>query len=739
MVEFSAEMLAKLGMSSLSENQKRYAEEREREEAQKLKKNLEQQERNMGQRFRGGGGGFKSRNDNRNEREQRRDRPVIAREVHGIYGKVRRADSAPKPQAIATAPYNFIPLPAGVLPSPLDVSVHDILLDAEDRYKKILSREEKKAFREAFRHFLTEGDHYSGTIDLEIENLTPLFIGGNSDESETFAPAGEKIIPGSELRGMVKNLVKMLTCGSWKAGEDMVDRHLYYRCMMASNRDPQNKELCAMYTNYMTTRYANKQVKKNARPGFLVKRRSRYVIYPLLENKLHSIPIMSYMEKDGLDDKKVDKSKVRWDEKTAYIQVGLLSTSNLRTKEQLDKSQGEERKKWGKQYYRFMSVADIDKSKCYEVPPEIIAEYRDDKNRRGMDLIKQEPMEGVAPKQINGLEEYQSIIPCFFFLEDDGKRVKSFGHGQSYRIPYDHSTMDLVDEELKKDTIDFASAMFGRSGNTVSWASRISFDDAVQKKDMGILDEAKAHALMQPNPTSFQLYLQQDNKEKLNFWDSQGAKIRGYKLYWHNRDGHDWRASETEIKNLESDRGENAVQLLKPIKPMKAGAKFKGHIRFWDLTKAELGALMKVFCMAEDGENIAYKIGMGKSIGLGSIRISPTLYLEDGSRYLKLFDEGGWHVSLQKKDPREFVVAYEDYVRDAMNGKLWESYQNTLRNMRLMLDYRNVKDIEEWEAATSPMNGNTKEKNPEKKDDRFKLRSVLPSVLDVVEKAKKGL
>lgn len=739
MVEFSAEMLAKLGMSSLSENQKRYREEKEREENQQQKKMLKQQERNMGQRSKGGGGGFRGRNDNWSDRGKRKDSPIIAQEVHGVYGKVLRADPATRPQAIATAPYNFIPLPVDILPSPLDSAVHDILLDAEGHDKPALSKDEKKALREAFRNFLTEGERYSGSIDLAIENLTPLFIGGNRDESKTFAPAGKEIIPGSELRGVIKNLFKMVTCGGWKAGEDIVDRHLYYRCMMASNRAPQNKELCAKYTDYMTTRADDGSVKKNARPGFLVKDQSGYAIYPLLENKLHSIPIKSYMAKYRLRDADVKKSLVRWDGKMVYIQVGLLSTRNLRTKEQIEQSTGEDRKRWGKQYYKYMSVADIDKSRRYEVPPELIAEYRDDKNRRGMDLIKQVPLDGIAPKQIEGLDAYQSIIPCFFFLDNDGKRVKSFGHGQSYRIPYDHSTTDLVDGKLKKDTIDFASAMFGRSGSTASWASRISFDDAVLEKSMGTCDEAKAHALMQPNPTSFQLYLRQDNKEKLNFWDSQGAKLRGYKLYWHSGDGHDWRASETERKNLETERGANSVQLLKPMRPLKAGAKFKGQVRFWDLTKEELGALMKVFCLAKDGEDIAYKIGMGKSIGLGSVRITPTLYLEDGSRYQDLFDEDGWHNSMREQDPKVFIETYENYVREAKDGKLWDSYQETLRDMCLMLDYRNVRDIKEWEAATSPMDGNTKETDPKKKDERFQLRSVLPTVREVIEKAKKGL
>ena len=40
---------------------------------------------------------------------------------------------------------------------------------------------------------------------------------------------------------------------------------------------------------------------------------------------------------------------------------------------------------------------------------------------------------------------------------------------------------------------------------------------------------------MGPNPTSFQLYLEQDvdNHSTYNHWGHEGASIRGYKMYWH--------------------------------------------------------------------------------------------------------------------------------------------------------------------------------------------------------------
>ena len=675
---------------------------------------------------------------------------TVHREIplSGIYGKVKSVDVDVRPPEIATAPYNFISLPRQVLASPLDDKIHDILMDGSDEEKSRLSKEEEKALHEAFRQYRMDGDHYTGEIRLNMETRTPIFLGGNGEES--FAPTGEPIIAGSTLRGMTKNLFKMVTCGGWRKDEDIKERHLYFRCLMAQNSAPYNKSLNAHYNDIMVGEDEAGKVKKNAIPGFLVKRGSKYFIHPLLPQKLHSIVILDYVKKFNLsigNQNDIKKSAVRWDGHTAYIQVGLLNSKKaknwndrgLRTKEQIEeffeKTPPRERNKIGKQYYRYMSVDDIDKSKCYEVPAEIMAEYQDDKNRRGMDLVKKNPVKGdKAPANVSGLAAFSSIIPCFFLLDDAGM-VKSFGHGQSYRIPYERSVFDAVNDSVKKNVIDFADAVFGRNSLSASWASRVAFDDAVCVKSMGKCETAAAHALMQPNPTSFQLYLKQANSQKLLHWDdAEKPEIRGYKMYWHKKNGHSWQASKKEKENL-NVRDENSGEILKKITPLKSGAEFKGKIRFRDLTKEELGALLKVFCLTDGEEDIAYKIGMGKSIGLGSIKITPELYLEDGSCYQTLFSKEGWQDSLKKQDMAGYIQAFENHVKDAGEA-VRKSYENTLKEMCQMMDYNNVVNIPNWEPAVAQMDGNTMENSG---DDRFLHRNILPSVAKVIKKAKMGL
>ena len=76
------------------------------------------------------------------------------------------------------------------------------------------------------------------------------------------------------------------------------------------------------------------------------------------------------------------------------------------------------------------------------------------------------------------------------------------------------------------------------------------------------------------------------------------------------------------------------------IRPLLSGNNFKGKIQFNNLTASELGALM----YALGQEKTLHKIGAGKPLGMGSIKITKKdLYLENekekyktrrsGSRY----------------------------------------------------------------------------------------------------------
>ena len=643
-------------------------------------------------------------------------------------GAGRGFSASEKPEATATAPYNFIPLPQKILASELD------------EYRKSIFAGNKEA-RGAFKEFILNKGKNSGYLEMDFETLTPLFIGGNERNSEeSFAVGDEVILPGSSIRGMVKNVFKILTCGAMRAKEDITPRHLYYRCLMASNKEPYNKGLCNHYKEKMTsTGGKGKKVNKNAKPGFLVKLRGDYFIYPTIEGKMHSMLITDYQKNISRD---IDKSRVYWDGDKAICVTAVIENDKkkLKTKAGIEHfmktTLPKERFKLGKQYFKYLEFSEIDKSEAHRlpVPDDVIEEYKSDSRRGGVDLLCDDNCsvknikKGGKARKILDVPGIESIVPCFY-IEDNG-RVKAFGHGQSFRVAYDSSVIDAVPQQLQESTIDFTDAVFGLSNEKASWASRVYFDDALP---VGVVKKAPqaelSHVLMQPNPTSFQLYLKQDNDKQLLHWDSNGATIRGYKFYWHTKNGDSnvWKANNDESKLTE--------EVLHRIRPILAGNRFKGRLRFHNLSDVELGALVRVFALAsENKEDIAFKLGQGKSIGLGSVHIDAKLYLEDKKAARVLFDENGWKNPCTEADMSTFIKSFESYVEEK---KLSNSYNAELESLRMAMDYASTK-LPNMEKATELLRSKydpvTGAMSP---NEKFKGRNILPDMKVVLRRAGK--
>ena len=269
---------------------------------------------------------------------------------------------------------------------------------------------------------------------------------------------------------------------------------------------------------------------------------------------------------------------------------------------------------------------------------------------------------------------------------------------------------------MKSQTlVDFADAVFGREK---FWASRVFFEDAVLTEDKGTFDEAAAHPLLQPNPTSYQLYLMQ-NGETLTHWDSMNATLRGYKLYWHNQTV-DWRASCGELDEDEKRRQRHQEPLTKKIQPLRAGTKFISKIRFQNLSAVELGALLMIFDLNGQSSTAAYKIGMGKSLGFGSVRITPTLFVESEDAYTELFDDKGFKNPYEKKSSEKYLDAFKKYVTDKEMSETWQKIMDEL------------KKILDWDNKPAPDKVGRVSSSFRDRDNPFLHRAVLPTIGKII-------
>ncbi|MBR4383441.1 MAG: TIGR03986 family CRISPR-associated RAMP protein [Selenomonadaceae bacterium] len=647
-----------------------------------------------------------------------------------------------------TAPYNFVSLPKKVLPAQFQ-NVDD------------------------FKEHVTSAQTVSGEILLDIETLTPLFIGGN--ESKNFAPVGKPIIPGSSLRGMFKNIFKIVTCGAFrgestaqKKGEDFNDEHIYFRCIMGVGRYPWTKSLNKLYNGRMIHSFKGKDGKivpaKSARPGFLIHTSDNKIfIAPSIyksDRKNDRILIREYEEKYNVTIPERNSSRIAWDGGTAYIITGSQKFDKLYCEKCYARlSNDEEKKKAGKQFIRFTKIDYLDwcREHWFEVSDEVLASYRHDRNRKGVDLVPRDE-DGKKVAGTLGREELKnlvgenlprdvvSLIPCHF-LEERGQ-VTAFGHGQCFRIPYQRRISDAV-KISGNESVDFADALFG---SKELWASRVYFEDAAPVEKISTLETAKAHPLMQPNPTSYQLYLKQDGKGELVHWDIKSAQIRGYKLYWHKPA--DWKATAFELrenqKRLNPDKKpltkemtppdtgkrpeEKKEPLTKDMTPLNTGNKFTSKIRFKNLSSVELGALMMIFDL-NGAKNLAYKIGQGKPFGFGSVRITPKLFVENESTYTKLFDGDGWQNPCREKNPAEYLDAFKKYLKTC---GLFDAWQKVMDELKMILDFSPATK-KGWSNSVKQMSGTPKNFNGKETmelDERFKQRTPLPTIQTIFEAVK---
>ncbi len=577
----------------------------------------------------------------------------------------------------ATASYNFVPLPAAVIKSPID--------------RKGASDEE---LQESYRKYVTEQGALSGYIELRCRTMTPVFIGTGDKEGTFFAPAGKPVLPGSTLRGMVKNIFKIVTCGAMrtdKDGADVADRALYYRSFT-------NKSYKAELVDSKKINGKHQSFTK-AEPGFLIRDR--------LENQYYICPAEFERKKDTWLVGK-HKKVILWDE---YEKRGgeLACFTGPMTGG-----------KTAKTHYTVHYDPDWSRNSRIPVPDEIIARYKGDLTRdEDLDLFKLAKRNEAAARFV-GDDGCDFVVPCFY-KEKKGE-VAHFGFGQYYRIPYPHTIGEHLPEAIKKDAavVDYADAIFGRKE---LWGSRLAFEDAVLKESTGFEGAHYSKTLGEPKPTSYQLYMEQKDEENLKHWGTENVPIRGYKLYWHQAPNFPWRK--------EGDVKDNVDRKLRPL---KAGSVFEGRIRFKNLSEVELGALLKVFSLPAEDRELCFKIGQGKGIGLGSIRVDAKLVLVDEVRGCEqLFTaDGGWNKAEKEASMEAYLKAF-DAVIAQLGERERARYETSQMALLDLLDWK-VTEQKNWAARTRQMTLGDKNGDPfDEKRKQFRNRWVLPTAKEVYE------
>jgi len=587
----------------------------------------------------------------------------------------------------ARAPYNFVPLPETTL------TVDPPL--AHDRY-----------------HL----DALTGWIECELETCSPTYVRGivkqkimaqigdkgadelsntENDLRANFYSNTEQIIegrpiprfPASSLRGMVRQLVEVLSFGRmrWVATEPTFT----FRAVAAQRSDP----LSSPYLSVIGP------LAKNVRAGYFEKRPDGWYIRPATPlqklNLMDDHPYIKVKEQNiGLSD---IPGFIRLNSSAYLPQVhpvsfeAIVKTSSKGSKYTMVTKIGSPAA--GLNFKGFLvcsgnmieSGGSHTRRKSHALVPEA------DKTAVPIKVNDQ-----VIRDYVNGMSQYvaekvkdawQGVNGCLadgkpVFYVQVGKEITCFGHSPNFRIPARQTfgnieraatPLDFVPPEVRTSAKpDMADALFGwveeEDGPKGHFAGRVSFSDAVysaSKKGVWYRPEPIIPStLSNPKPTTFQHYLEQsstaghspDDKSKLAHYGTSPmeTRIRGYKFYWVKGSNPPIEATGRQLEH------KNQLTRIVPINP---GVSFRFKVYFENLRPVELGALLWAIALPAKNGQSRHRLGMGKPLGMGVVKITSKLVLTNRvARYLTLFDENQWNAAASPGTVEEYVNLFEKFV-----------------------------------------------------------------------------
>lgn len=596
------------------------------------------------------------------------------------------------PSTPASASYNFVRLPSHVIPAEFyDGNFEGVTKDVMD----------------AYRDHVTQTGTHTGYIDLTITTETPLFIGGPSKQEDTtplefYGGQNNPTIPGSSLKGMVKEIFKIVTASSFRPYQrgtglgDFEDRYLYFRDFASAI-----KPLKEYYASRMMNPIKNGAglSTPKATPGFIIQTaNNEYYAVPSVAKKI-------YYEAEKELVAKQRTPSIDWTHTYVNVHVGAMRSKRT--------------------FMRITKPCNFDKR--IPIPQSCIESYADDKNRGTLDLLdKKTGKSGEAAKEYTHSTDVKFVVPCYF-TEKDGV-VEHFGHGRYYRIAYDLKISDHLPNSLERHNngVDLCDSVFGYGDN---WAGRVSFFDAHVQGTLKMCPSDYPHPLMGPNPTSFQLYLNQDvdDHNTYNHWGHEHASLRGYKMYWHQ--------PLEKAKNWTRTVEEKEIKGTRKIRPVDRGVTFTSRIHFERLSDVELGALLMSLNLDKYSggqRRTYYKLGMGKSIGFGSIKLNTEVTIFDNnSRYAALFENDAWNTGKSTTKSEEYVKAFTTY-RDDVLGADKPAYNAMLDDLYMMMDWNIANGPNAAKKWTDGISMMTIKNN--KMDERIKYRSKLDMPKSFIEK-----
>lgn len=312
-------------------------------------------------------------------------------------------------------------------------------------------------------------------------------------------------------------------------------------------------------------------------------------------------------------------------------------------------------------------------------------------------------------------ENYQhkelSVKDLIYFRGAGNDRAKNIARVQLPRIKYEKSRGDrLLSNYTKCKDIEklcpacriFGTVIEKDTKKTDSFAGNVSFSVCKLKGDkLNLISGQLLKILSSPKPTScnFYLYLiDPEDPQKVRDYDGRaiersgrgfspnpnnigGVQIRGRKFYWHQPyDENDKNALKRYTTTKEElDKNKQKLGLTSSVELLLPPAEFTFTVEFDNLDDSELGLLL---WSLELEEGMAHKLGMGKPIGLGSVKINTKLeIIKRIDRYTTILSTG---IPKEPAKKKIYIDKFEKKMQEENNNKNFDAIPNTSDLKKIM-------------------------------------------------------
>jgi CRISPR-associated protein (TIGR03986 family) len=522
--------------------------------------------------------------------------------------------------------------------------------------------------------------HLSGVVEYTVRTLSPTYTRGANGRSASGAPNPEfyhhgdpnkPVLPGATMRGLLRSMVGLVADAHLPRTKR--NRTLFFRSFGSD-------ALARVYGERFIEQVPSARGPKGllrgyrgkAEPGFLAKREGRWIILPAWALRVGHrhlgtphVPPPGRSRADGrpigipnpdLQHRpvwfKAASLEPNWVHHAAQTGGGMYTWG--RYVDAFSLSEPTPREGW---YSGWLVITGPMQKKLAEyvftgrgpaeagwpVDDDLVAQVNDAEDQISPWQADAFPPDGRfhAPEGDGG----PPGLPVWCLRDPATGRVAALGRTANFRLRYERKIDENVPAEVRYPEVepedaarlDLADRVFGYvrqpegdADQAAQRRGRVRFHDA-PCVDANPFLRPLANArtpdripliLAAPKPTAYQMYLVQTQSEKLSLthFGKEGALIRGVKLYWHkNEPGPDGTPQPLpEREMFRTDRADRPGSQETVIRPVRAGVRFAGEIAFHNLTPLELGALLTALDLPD---GMAHHVGMGKPLGMGSVRI----------------------------------------------------------------------------------------------------------------------